>query len=131
MKQVLVVDDEPHMARVLKLQLERAGFAVQCCRNGQEALHALCSRAPDAMITDIQMPVMTGRQLCEALHEQLPQRTFPVFVMTSRTEREEREWTAAIPNVELLEKPLSMRVVIAKLHQILGTGAATASVADG
>ena len=50
--------------------------------------------------------------------------------MTSRTEREEREWTAAIANLELLEKPLSMRVVIAKLQQSLGTGVATGSVVD-
>jgi DNA-binding response OmpR family regulator len=130
MKHVLVVDDEPHMTRVLKLYLERAGYLVTICLHGQEALAAILADAPDAMITDIQMPLMTGRQLCQALVEQCPGRKFPIFVMTSRTDREEREWTAAIAGLEFLEKPLSMRVLVAKLDRHFGTGQVVAGAPD-
>jgi CheY-like chemotaxis protein len=82
MKRILIVDDEPHMTRVLKLYLERAGYAVTTSSNGQDALSAIKNNAPDALVTDIQMPLMTGKQLCLGLEEQLPNRVFPIFVMT-------------------------------------------------
>ena len=115
MKRVLIADDEPQMTRVLKLHLERAGYAVETAPNGQVALACVHASAPDVLVTDIQMPIMTGKQLCLALEEQLPQRLFPIFVMTSMTDRDHREWTQKIQNLEFLEKPLSMRALTAKL----------------
>ncbi len=124
MKRILIVDDEPAMTRVLKLYLERAGHAVETCPNGQAALEAVLRSAPDVMITDIQMPLMTGKELCFQIEARCPQRRFPIFVMTSMTDREHREWTASIKNVELLEKPLSMRAVTAKLDRHFAADAA-------
>jgi DNA-binding response OmpR family regulator len=124
MKRVLIADDEPHIAMVLKLHLERAGYSVETAANGRTAFEAIQRRAPDALITDIQMPLMTGRELCEAIEKSLPSRTFPILVMTSRTGREEREWTAAMGLLEFLEKPVSMRAVVSRLEKHLGTGAA-------
>ena len=115
MKRVLIADDEPQMTRVLKLHLERAGYAVETVPNGQAALSSILSRAPDVLVTDIQMPIMTGKQLCLAIEELCPQRLFPIFVMTSMTDRDNREWTQKISNLELLEKPLSMRALTTKL----------------
>jgi DNA-binding response OmpR family regulator len=121
MKRILIVDDEAHMTRVLKLYLERAGYAVETVQNGQVALDSILKSAPDAMVTDIQMPLMTGKELCLTLEEQYPQRTFPIFVMTSMTDREHREWTQKINNLEFLEKPLSMRALNRELDKHLGT----------
>ena len=117
MKRILIVDDEPHMTRVLKLHLERAAFHVTTCPNGREALALIRQSPPDAMITDIQMPIMNGKELCLAVHAELPERQFPIFVMTSMTDREHREWVARIDNVEFLEKPLSMRILTQKLER--------------
>lgn len=112
---ILVADDEVHMRRVVTLFLERAGYTVATASNGKEALDAILKSPPDALLTDINMPQMTGQQLCQELQKQLPQRTFPIFVMTSMTERENRDWQLQIPNSSLLEKPVSMRVLIADL----------------
>jgi CheY-like chemotaxis protein len=110
-----VADDEAHMIRVVKLFLERAGYKVDTASNGQEALDSILLDPPDVLLTDINMPRMTGQQLCMELQKQLPGRKFPIFVMTSMTDRENREWTEKIPNTALLEKPVSMRVLIADL----------------
>ena len=112
---ILVADDEVHMRRVVTMFLERAGYAVETASNGKEALDAILKRPPDVLLTDINMPQMTGQQLCQELQKQLPERTFPIFVMTSMTERDSRDWQAKIPNSSLLEKPVSMRVLIADL----------------
>lgn len=112
---ILVADDEVHMRRVVTLFLERAGYTVATASNGKEALDSILKSPPDALLTDINMPQMTGQQLCQELQKQLPQRTFPIFVMTSMTERENRDWQLQIPNSSLLEKPVSMRVLISDL----------------
>jgi CheY-like chemotaxis protein len=117
MKHILIVDDEPIMTRLLKLYLERAGFAVYIAHNGQQALDRILAHAPDALVTDIQMPVMTGKELCLAIEAQCPDRRFPIFVMTSMTDREHREWTQKIHSLSLLEKPLSMRALTRLLEQ--------------
>ena len=116
-KRILVVDDELHMVRVVKLFLERAGYKVDTASNGQEALDAILLDPPDVLLTDINMPRMTGQELCVEIQKQLPERKFPIFVMTSMTDRENRDWTKNIPNSALLEKPVSMRMLLADLSR--------------
>jgi CheY-like chemotaxis protein len=117
MKQILIADDEPHVIRVLKLTLEREGYAVTAVGNGEQALQQIRSAPPDVLITDIQMPRMTGRELCQAIEAEWPQRRFTIIVMTSMTEREQREWVASMKNIQFLEKPLSPRRLVAFLHE--------------
>ena len=114
-KRILVADDELHMLRVVKLFLERAGYKVDTASNGQEALDSILRDPPDVLLPDNNRPRMTGQQLCMELEKRLPARKFPIFVMTSMTERENRDWTVNIPNTALLEKPVSMRMLIADL----------------
>ena len=115
MRRVIVVEDEPHLTRLLKQALTRGGYDVQLCLNGLEGLKAIRDQAPDILITDIQMPKMTGKEMCKALHEEMPGRTFPIFVMSSMVDREHREWSSQMKNVYFLEKPLSMRVLLDRL----------------
>ena len=114
-RRILVADDEPHMARVIEFYLRREGYEVEIVRNGRIALGRILERAPDVLITDINMPEMDGRELCMAIKEQLPERRFPTYVMTSMTDVEHREWSRNLRNTTFLEKPLSMRVLVAQL----------------
>lgn len=120
MKQILLVDDEATVRRVLQVALEKAGFAVHTAANGEEALTRLRAQSPDVLITDIEMPRMDGRKLCETLHAEQPERDFPIFVVTSLTEREHRSWSSAIENLHFLEKPISVRKLLAKLTECTG-----------
>ena len=116
-KRILVVDDEPHIIRVVKLSLTRQGYHVDAARNGEEALQQLHMQPYDVVITDIQMPRMTGEQLCFAMHEQVPRQTPLTLVLTSRTDLEHREWVRKLPNTELLEKPVSLKWLTSRLHR--------------
>ena len=117
-KRILIVDDEPPVRRVLQLSLERAGYQVSVAHDGQAGLEQALANAPDLLISDINMPRMSGREMVKALHAALPGRTFPILVMTSLTAREERTWVQAIPNVDFLEKPLSPRDLVARLREV-------------
>ncbi len=115
MKKIIIVDDEPHVLRVLKLSLENEGYAVETCANGKEALARLQQVTPDILITDIQMPQINGEELCRHIQEHMPDRNFLIFVLTSRTEIEHREWTREIDNLLFLEKPVSIRDLVGKI----------------
>jgi CheY-like chemotaxis protein len=119
MKRLLVVDDEPHVARVLRVSLARDGWTVEAAHDGAEALRVIATNPPDVMITDIQMPGMGGEALCRELHARHPDRPFPILVMTSMTARDQRDWAQALGGIEFLEKPVSPRRIAALLTQML------------
>lgn len=115
MNKVLIADDEPHVLRVLKMSLEKEGYAVEVCANGREALEKIQRDPPDVLVTDIQMPLMDGEALCRNIQQTMPQRKFLIFVLTSRTEIEHREWSREIDNLQFLEKPVSIRELTERL----------------
>ncbi len=119
MKRVFIVDDHAPVIRVLKLGLEEAGYDVETANNGSECLVKLCDGLPDFLVTDIDMPRMTGKDLCLAIEKQFPERTFPIVVLTSRTEMEHREWTGNIENLEFMEKPVSIRRLVSHINRAL------------
>ena len=122
MKRILIVDDEPHVIRVQKLALERAGYQVDTVQNGQQAWEWLQSEQPDVMIADVQMPRMNGKELCQRIEETMPHRQFLIVVITSRTEVEHREWSRQLKNAIFVEKPASMRRLIGLLEEYFHTG---------
>jgi len=119
MKRVLIVDDHAPVLRVLRLGIEGAGYEVDCAGNGSECLVKLCDGLPDFLVTDIDMPRMDGKELCVAIQRQFPHRSFPIVVLTSRTELEHRDWTSKIDNLTFMEKPVSVRRLVSHINSCL------------
>ena len=119
MKRVFIVDDHAPVIRVLKLGIEEAGYQVETAGNGSECLVKLCDSQPDFLVTDIDMPRMSGKELCLAIEKQFPDRRFPIVVLTSRTELEHRDWTAGIENLAFMEKPVSIRRLVSHINRCL------------
>ena len=123
MTTILIVDDEAVARRVLASTLTRAGFEVEQACNGEEAWDWLQSRQPDALITDIDMPRMTGEQLCAHIEEEQSDRDYPIFVVTSKTAIEHRSWSRDMRNVRFVEKPFSLRKLVEQLKDTLANSA--------
>lgn len=123
MKTVMIVDDHAPVIRVMRLGLEEAGYDVETANNGSECLVKLLDKLPDFLVTDIDMPRMSGKELCTAIEEQFPHRTFPIIVLTSRTELEHRDWTRDIDNLEFMEKPVSIRRLVSHIGRCLNGSA--------
>lgn len=119
MKRIMIVDDQAAVLRVLRLGIEDAGYEVESCSNGSECLVKLCEAHPDFLVTDIDMPRMNGKELCRAIEKQFPERTFPIIVLTSRTELEHRNWTREIDNLNFMEKPVSVRRLVSTIRRSL------------
>jgi len=80
-KQILVVDDEPKMRRVLEIMLQKMGAKVLAAENGREALTIFQDHSVDLVITDLRMPEMDGIALLAALRAQ--ESIVPVIVITA------------------------------------------------
>ena len=112
MENILVAEDEPHIARLLKIALEKEGYHVSTVHNGVQALEEIHRSQPDLLITDIAMPRMSGEQLCKTITSEYPERIFPVVVLSSKTEIEHREWSSKMKDTTFIEKPVSIRKLL-------------------
>jgi CheY-like chemotaxis protein len=81
MSRVLIAEDSPTQAQQLRLLLEDAGHKVELVRNGVEALAAIERKAPDVVVTDLEMPEMNGLTLVERVRGKYP--AIPVILMTA------------------------------------------------
>jgi len=127
MKSILLVDDEPMVLRIMRQALEKDGYQITTAFDGTDALEKMVASQPDVLITDIDMPRMTGKELCLRIQAAMPDRCFPIFIMTSLTALEHRDWSSEITNLTFIEKPISLR----KLRNRLADLAASASAATG
>jgi CheY-like chemotaxis protein len=119
MKSILLVDDEPMILRVMRQALEKDGFQIETAFDGKDALEKITASQPDVLITDIDMPRMTGKELCLQIQASMPDRRFPIFITTSLTALEHRDWSGKISNLVFVEKPISLRKLRAAIKKII------------
>jgi len=118
-KKVLVADDEAHILHVVSLKLRNAGYDVITAVDGEEALELCIAEQPDLLITDYQMPIMTGLELCKRIRA-LPQTAkMPAIMLTARGFDIEPGEMAAAGIATVLAKPFSPREVLEKVKELL------------
>lgn len=118
-KNILIADDSKAILRVLTLGMERAGYEVTTACDGSDALLKILEQQPDFLVTDIEMPRMTGKQLCLAIEKSIADRAFPIAIMTASTEPHHREWAANLRNTIFIEKPVSIRSLVSHVNRCL------------
>jgi CheY-like chemotaxis protein len=123
-KKALVVDDEFHIVQVVSIKLKNNGFDVVTAENGADAYNLACQRVPDVIVTDYQMPAMSGIELIEKLRQNEQTADIPVIMLTARgfavddNQKEELKVSAC------LSKPFSPRELLQTIESVLGQNAA-------
>jgi two-component system alkaline phosphatase synthesis response regulator PhoP len=118
-RKVLVVDDEIHIVHVVTIKLRNSGFEVMTAESGQEAYELACRERPDVIITDHQMPGMTGLDLLEKLQEGGATKNIPAVLLTTQTQAlSEQEYTR-LGIQSCLSKPFSPRELLREVENIL------------
>lgn len=116
---VLIVDDEAHIVQVLSLKLTNAGYDVISAGDGEEASELAQQRQPDLIITDFQMPYMTGLELCKVLSNTPSTQSIPVIMLTARGYALDDQELDACNIRCVISKPFSPRSVVQEVARQL------------
>lgn len=85
-QKILVVDDEPHIVRLVQVNLEKAGYTVSTASNGREALDVVEEVQPDLVVLDVMMPEMDGLEALKRLKENPVTSEIPVILLTAKAQ---------------------------------------------
>jgi two-component system alkaline phosphatase synthesis response regulator PhoP len=121
---ILVADDEPAIANVVAKKLTNAGLQVIVAMDGQEAYELAMADPPDFLITDLQMPGISGLELVARLTTELPQE-IPTILLTAKGFEINRASLAHLPIRRIMTKPFSPRELLTCVQEALGTCAAS------
>jgi CheY-like chemotaxis protein len=119
MKQILIVDDYANGRQVLRERLEMQGYACQEVEDGSAALRAIQTKCFDLVITDNEMPVMTGIQLLQCLAERPEDQPPPVIFLTGHPSNELSNAAQAAGACAVLEKPYQDQELLSEITRIL------------
>src|SRR5678816_3709256 len=110
---VLVVDDEPMVRETLGQMLTDEGYSVDVAVDGEEALDRVHAARPDAILLDLMMPGMNGRQFLQALRDEPAYERVPVLIMTAVHGLEVN--LATLGASEVVEKPFNVDELLNKV----------------
>lgn len=123
---VLIADDDAAIRRVVVHKFQTSGYVVVEAPDGEAALQEARRRAPDLVVTDLQMPFMSGLDLCLALKSEAATARTPAILLTARGHILSPEQVARTNIKLVLPKPFSARELIEHAKKVLAGGAGSA-----
>ena len=112
-RNILVVDDEPQITRVLRTALAGHGYNVRTAGDGDEALEVMRQWTPDLVITDLSMPNMGGLELCRRIRSKL---AVPIIVLSVRGEEKPKVEALDCGADDYVTKPFNMNELVARVR---------------
>src|SRR6476661_5469841 len=117
---VLVVEDEHDSAGLIKHALERAGDGqVQIVSSGDAALRAITEQPPDVIILDLNLPVLSGTEVCRIVRSRPETANIPIIMLTARTGEADRVTGLDLGADDYVTKPFSLRELAARVRAVL------------
>lgn len=118
-KQVLIVDDEPHIVQALEFLLQREGLEVRVARDGGEAMRLIEADRPDLVLLDVMLPVLNGYDVCQKVREQPGLRHVKIIMLSAKGYDAEVKKGIALGADLYVTKPFSTRDLVAKVQGLL------------
>jgi two-component system, OmpR family, alkaline phosphatase synthesis response regulator PhoP len=119
-KRILLCDDELHILRAAEFKFKRAGYDVICATDGQEGWESICEQRPDIVVTDCQMPRLSGLGLAQRILLTPETAGLPVIMLSAKGFELSREELRSDYGIrELMGKPFSPRELFARVEAVL------------
>ena len=116
---ILIVDDEPDILEILKLNLQSEGYKVSTAENGKKALKKADKINPDLIVLDLMMPIMDGIETCERLRLDSRYKNTLVMFLTARAEDYSQIAALDVGADDYITKPVKPRVFLSKIKSLL------------
>ena len=118
-KKILIIEDEAMVNYFLETRLKREGFNVEIALDGQEALEKVHHNRYDLILTDMMIPNIAGMELIMRIKKSIQNSTVPIIVLSSLSSADLIVSVLAIGANDYITKPFSIKVVMAKINQLL------------
>ena len=120
---VLIVEDEPDVAGLIRHALERGGgITADVVNGGDAALKSASEQPPDLVILDLNLPVVSGLEVCRILRGRPDTAQVPIIMLTARTSEAERVIGLDLGADDYITKPFSIRELAARVRAVLRRG---------
>ncbi len=127
MSRILVVEDDPDIAELLRHYLERASHQVDVLTNGTDVLPRVRENEPDLVILDRMLPGLDGLEICRLLRAQPSTADLPLMMVTARAEESDRIVGLELGADDYITKPFSAKEVVARVNALLRRSARNAA----
>jgi two-component system alkaline phosphatase synthesis response regulator PhoP len=119
-RRLLIIEDDEDIANSIRYNLEREGqFDIRVASTGEEGLKEIQRTPPALILLDVNLPLMSGFELCRRLRRDEETSRIPVIVLTARTEESDRVLGLQLGADDYVTKPFSMRELLARVHAVL------------
>lgn len=118
-RRILIVDDEDDIREFIGYNLRREGYDISTASNGKEAVEIARTTLPHLILLDMMMPIMDGRQTCEAIR-QIPELNDTIIVFLSAVQEEQCQIDSYLAGADdYITKPVSMRILCSRVNAIM------------
>ena len=122
-KSILIIEDDPSMAYLLRYILEREGYAVEHRQDGRQAWDYLQAQpCPDLELADVMLPYVDGFELLKSIRESAHWRSVPVILLTAREQEPDVTRAFDMGADDYIKKPFSPTELIARIRRNLARG---------
>jgi two-component system phosphate regulon response regulator PhoB len=118
-QRILVVDDEPDLLELVRVNLSQAGFEVETAETGRQALERARRSAPDLLILDLMLPDLSGTEVCRHLRADSSLKDIPIIMLTARADEVDRVVGLEIGADDYVTKPFSPRELTLRVRAVL------------
>jgi len=118
-REVLVVEDEPDIRRLVVLHLERDGFRCRTAATGSDALRDVKAAIPDLIILDLMLPGVDGLEVCRQLRRDASTTSVPIIMLTAKSDEVDRIVGLEIGADDYVGKPFSPKELVARVRAVL------------
>ena len=119
-KKILIIEDEPDAAAMLKMHLEKNGYEVLCALDGKEGYRLARTRAPDLILLDLMLPGVDGFWICGMIKANVKFAGIPIIVLTARSADSDLEVARKCGANDYVLKPFEFKDLLAKIKNIIG-----------
>lgn len=116
MKDILVIDDDPAIVRLVEYNLKEQGYAVRTAKNGREGLRRIEQKLPDLIVLDVMMPGMDGWETCQRIRETSG---VPIIMLTAKGEEDDVVQGLGLGADEYVTKPFGIKALLARVEAML------------
>ena len=114
MDRILIVEDDRAVQKALRRLFEAEGFAVDVKGDGKSALEAFRATAPSAIVLDLRLPTMSGRDVCREVKQQIP--SLPIIILSATADVTDKVLLLELGADDYVTKPFSPRELLARVR---------------